>query len=1158
MRCAEALSFRASMRADRLVSNESRHRTTESAPDARVASKAPGRLPRGGSWQVSPTVTVATLFTDLVDSTAVSTRLGPESAEVQRRSHYELLRSAIGAWGGTEVKSTGDGLMAVFPSASAAVSAAVAVQQGVERANREAPEPLTVRVGVSVGEAEPAEGDYYGTSVVEGARLCAAAVGGQILATEMVRAMAGGRGGHAFESVGALELKGLEGAVPTCEVVWAPAAPDVVPLPRRLTTDDAPGFFGREEERALLGAAFKAAEAGERHVVLISGEPGIGKTRLMAEAATAAHAAGGVVLYGRSDEDVSLPYQPFVEALRHYVEFGPETVLRAHVEQRGGELTRLVPELAERLDGVPAPQSTDPEGERYLLFGAVVGLIDQASRGAPVVLVLDDVHWSDKPSLLLLRHLIVSSDGLPLLIVVAYREAELARDHPLVDLLAALHRESGVQRVTLEGLGNTELQALLAARAGHDLDEDGVAFAQLLRQETAGNPFFVAELVRHLAETGAITQDAGGRWTVAADLGAMGLPQSLREVIGARVARLGDTAVRALTLAAVIGREFDLVLLARVGEFAEDELLDTLDAARRMGLVDDVAGLPDHFTFAHGLIEHTLYEDLAPPRRQRAHLRVAEALEELSPVSGRQVGELAYHWSRAAVATNAGKAIGYARQAGDDALARLAPDDAIRWYRQALELLEQHAAPGDGLRCDLLIDLAEAQHQAGEPGQTATAGEAVTLAQGLGSGSRLVRAVLVTERVPEVGGGSFLSPERRQELLDAIGSALAVTDADDPDRARLLGMLATVSDSFPRRRAVAEEAVALARRAEDDATLAYTLTHAVAAVMAPETLELRLQWGTEAHDLAAAAGDLVVLAQACNAHSDALAERGDFATRESLIVEAEQIAERLPMPDVQQWPMSLRAWDLLAAGRLDELDDRIHQGRSDSERFGYPYGFIVWGVLEFARQRQAGDLDAIGGVVDALAGQLAQQLGAAHQGLLAVSALVSCDRGREQEAQPLLERQLATGFADVPYDQSWLSTLDMWAAVAATLGSQPAAQLLYERLLPWQEHIVYMGNGAGRVSYYLGLLATTLGHHDEAERHLAEALAIHDRLGFAFLATQTRLGLARLLLERSQPGDRARAEVLAEEGLQTAKKHGFRVLEQRSAELRDAAAKGHE
>jgi hypothetical protein len=291
-----------------------------------------------------------------------------------------------------------------------------------------------------------------------------------------------------------------------------------------------------------------------------------------------------------------------------------------------------------------------------------------------------------------------------------------------------------------------------------------------------------------------------------------------------------------------------------------------------------------------------------------------------------------------------------------------------------------------------------------------------------------------------------------------------------------------------------------------------------------------------------------VLAQACNAHSDALAERGDFATRESLIVEAEQIAERLPMPDVQQWPMSLRAWDLLAAGRLDELDDRIDQGRNDSERFGYPYGFIVWGVLEFARQRQAGDLDAIGGVVDALAGQLAQQLGAAHQGLLAVSALVSCDRGR----------QLATGFADVPYDQSWLSTLDMWAAVAATLGSQPAAQLLYERLQPWQEHIVYMGNGAGRVSYYLGLLATTLGHHDEAERHLAEALAIHDRLGFAFLATQTRLGLARLLLERSQPGDRARAEVLAEEGLLTAKNHGFRVLEQRSAELRDGAAKGRE
>jgi len=398
------------------------------------------------------------------------------------------------------------------------------------------------------------------------------------------------------------------------------------------------------------------------------------------------------------------------------------------------------------------------------------------------------------------------------------------------------------------------------------------------------------------------------------------------------------------------------------------------------------------------------------------------------------------------VRTNAGNAISYARQAGDDALARLAPDDAIRWYRQALDLLDQHAAPDDSIRCDLLIDLAEAQRQSGDRGQAATAREAVILAQGLRSGSRLVRAVLVTERVPEVGGGSFLSPERRQEILDAIGSALAVTDADDPERARLLGMLATVSDSFPRRRAVAEEAVALARQSEDDATLAYTLTHALHAINAPETLDLCLQWGTEAHDLAAGAGDPVVLAQACNALSGALAERGDFSAREAFIVETEQIAQRLPMPDVQQLPMGARAWDLLAAGRLDELDDQIRKGRNHSERFGSPYGFIIWGVLEFARQRQAGDLDAIGGVVDALAGQLAQQLGAAHQGLIAVSALVSCERGREQDAQPLLERQLATCFADVPYDQSSLSTLNMWSAVAATLGGQPAAQLLYDRL----------------------------------------------------------------------------------------------------------------
>ncbi|HEV2309664.1 MAG TPA: adenylate/guanylate cyclase domain-containing protein, partial [Acidimicrobiia bacterium] len=367
------------------------------------------------------TVTVSTLFTDLVDSTAVASRLGPEATEALRREHYALLRAATAASGGTEVKSTGDGLMVVFPSPSAAVDCAVAMQQALERFNRDAPEPLRVRIGVSIGEAEQAEDDYYGQSVVEAARLCAAADGGQILAADVVRALGGGRGGHAFRPVGALELKGLSEPVSTCEVVWAPVTAPALPFPSRLRGWDGGGFFGRRDEAELLAQAVKDAGGGTRRAVLIAGEAGIGKTRLMAEAARVAHDAGATVLYGRCDEDLGVPYQPFAEALGDFVEAGPASVVDAHLERRGGALARLVPELARRA-AVPPLESVNADAELYLLFGAVVDLLERAAAESPVLLILDDLHWADTPSLRLLRHLLASSDDARLLVLAAYRE----------------------------------------------------------------------------------------------------------------------------------------------------------------------------------------------------------------------------------------------------------------------------------------------------------------------------------------------------------------------------------------------------------------------------------------------------------------------------------------------------------------------------------------------------------------------------------------------------------------------------------------------------------------------------------------------------------------------------------------------------------------
>ena len=298
--------------------------------------------------------------------------------------------------------------------------------------------PVQIRVGVSSGEATRENGDLYGPPVVEAARLCAAAAAGQILVSEVVRLLARGKG-HTFTSVGELTLKGLPEPVPACEVKWEPLAPAAgVPLPPRLAATPALGLFGRSAEQEVLAKAWSHAKDGQRQLVLLAGEPGIGKTRLAAEMARAAHADGATVLFGFCDEDVTLPYRPFVEALRHYVAHAPDDVLATHVRAHQGELARLVPELRARVADLPAPQVAEAETERYLLFEAATGLLATASQDAPIVLVLDDLHWAGAPELLLLKHIIRSAEPMRLLIIATYRDTDLTRTHPLTSMLADL------------------------------------------------------------------------------------------------------------------------------------------------------------------------------------------------------------------------------------------------------------------------------------------------------------------------------------------------------------------------------------------------------------------------------------------------------------------------------------------------------------------------------------------------------------------------------------------------------------------------------------------------------------------------------------------------------------------------------------------------
>jgi class 3 adenylate cyclase len=336
--------------------------------------------------------TATVLFTDVVGSTEVRGRLGEEGADHLRRTHDRIVTRAVEANRGHVIKSLGDGLMAVFPSASNALAAAVAAQQALTRHNRStaAHTPLDVRMGLSVGDVVFEGSDCFGTPVVEAARLCAAARGAQILSSELVRALAGTRGGHQFTPVGALQLKGLPLPLPTLEVEWELDDWRRAPLPTALDHPWSFPFVGREKELDCLQRAWKETEAGERRVVMVSGEPGIGKTRLAAELARAVHQSGAVVLYGRCQEELGVPYHGFAGALRTYAAACPDEELRVQLGPLAGELTRLVPTLPERIPGLPEPLPAAPETERYRLFEAVAGLLAGLSAFTPVLVVLDD------------------------------------------------------------------------------------------------------------------------------------------------------------------------------------------------------------------------------------------------------------------------------------------------------------------------------------------------------------------------------------------------------------------------------------------------------------------------------------------------------------------------------------------------------------------------------------------------------------------------------------------------------------------------------------------------------------------------------------------------------------------------------------------------
>ena len=1082
--------------------------------------------------------TVTVLFTDLVGSTELAARLGPAGAEELRRSHFGLLRGAVADTGGNEVKNLGDGLMVVFGSPSQALACAGSMQQAIDRNNRTSPEPLSVRIGVSLGEADAENGDYFGEPVIEAARLCAAANGGQVLVADVVRALVRGRG-HTLAPVGDLELKGLPEPLAVCELAWVPAGDNDadVPLPSRLQAGPTTGFVGRTAEREVIIDAEKQITAGNGpRVVLIAGEGGVGKSTLTAEAARNAFGRGALVLYGRCDEDLGIPYQPFAEALHHYAAHAPDSWLTRHDPARLAALTNLVPAFAKRLPGLAKPDTIDAESEQYVLFSSVAAVLADMAADTTVVVVLDDLHWSDRQTAQLLRYLAASECG-RVLFIGTYRDNELSSTHPLTESLAALRRESAVERIALSGFNDLEVVAFMEAAAGHELDEEGLALGRALYAETDGNPFFVREVLLHLVETGTLVQE-GSRWVSTQATGQLGLPESVREVVGARVARLGAEASAILSAAAVIGQEFDLDLLCAVTDRGEDQVLDVLDQAGLVALVLESA-VPGRFRFAHALVQHTLYEDLGPTRQARLHQRAASELEILCGAdAGERVGELARHFLAATRPSDASKAVTYASLAGERALAAAAPDEAERWFTEAVA-----AATGSNRRerVECLIGLGHAQRLTGHPEFRETLLEACRLARDLDDTPLFVRAAIMNTRgiTTRIGNVDGVKVSVLEEALDRLG------DQDSPERARVLCVLASelaFDPDLDRRIGIAHEAIAMARRIGDDAVLFDAIVRSAMAAMVPEYVE---EWNIllrEARSLADHAVDPDPAFHSYGSFWYAIAQAALCRLEgvDECLVTMREAAQTAPSPQLR-WGLSMaECWRALLAGRCDDAERLAQASFEVASETGQDEAFSFYAGQLFNVRYFQGRLAEMLPVLDQVANE---DLGLpAFWAAMALGHALSGDRDR---ARALVDEELGRGF-DLPYEANWMTGMSVWSETVAELDHAPAAAVLFERLEPWP-HLMQIGSVVSTpgVAHSLARLATVLGRPEDAERYFEAALKGHRQLESPFLTALTLLSWAEAINER----DNQRAREMATESLDLARRHGFALIESRAVAL---------
>jgi DNA-binding SARP family transcriptional activator len=913
---------------------------------------------------------------------------------------------------------------------------------------------------------------------------------------------------------------------------------DPAPEPKSAVETPSGAFVGRDSELAALVAGLDDAFAGRGRIFLLVGEPGIGKSRLAEELIACAESRGARVLVGRCWEAGGAPaYWPWVQSLRAYLREAPSDLLLPELGVGAADLAEILPELREHFPDLPEAPSPGAEGARFRLFEAATSLLLSATRDRPLVLVLDDLHAADEPSLLLLRFVAREIASSRLLVVCGYRDVDPALRDPLSSALAELVREPLTAYIALAGLSERDVAKYVELSTGVEQAPDVV---QAIHAETEGNPLFMAEVVRLLASEGNVTERGAH----------LRIPPGVRAVIGRRIGRLSDRCRNLLVSGSVMGREFDLDALARLSRLAPRELLDVLDEAMAEGVLGDVPGSPGRVRFGHALIRDTLYEELTPARRMRLHHAAAEALEavyaaELEP----HFAELAHHYFVAGPAGVADQAIEFARRAGDLATSQLAHEEAVRLYRMAIDAQSMRGQVDEVARCELLLALGEAQAKAGD---TTAAKESLAasaaIARKLHLPQQFGRAALGFE-------GRFVWPRATDErTIPLLEEALKLLEGDSPLRVGVLARLCGALRAEPWRReekaAISEEAVASARRLGDPGTIAYALEGRYAALFdaVPASPEERLAVATEMAQLGHSAGDKEREWSGHLARLMVLTERGDRRGADAELDKVVDLAEALRQPAQLQLALEVRTIFALLDGRFEAAEALIDEAVTLGQRTWIISLLNASMELWILRRHQGRLSEAREGIERCLV-EFPERAALCR----CVLAHLHAELGDLGEARRLFEIFAADNFASVPATSDRLVNLGLLSDVAAALKDVDHAEVLYDLLLPAAAcNAVDMPEiFTGPVAGSLGVLASVMGRWADAERHFEAAVEMNERFGAQPWLAHTHLDLSRMLLARNETGDRERSLELLRTARQSFEQFGMDSWALKSAELMD-------